>query len=86
MRVTFLTHYFAPEVGAPQTRLYELARRLNMAGEKVTVVTGFPNYPTGIIEPPYRGKVFMEDSVDGIRVLRCWMAAAQSGCGWLRPI
>ena len=47
-----------------------------MAGEKVTVVTGFPNYPTGIIEPPYRGKVFMEDSVDGIRVLRCWVAAA----------
>jgi len=85
LRVVFLTHYFPPEVGAPQTRLYELARRLLDAGVDVTVVTGFPNYPTGVIPEPYRGKGFMVDDVDGIRVLRCWVYAARNR-GFLRRI
>ena len=78
LRVTFLTHYFPPEVGPAQTRLHELAKRLIAAGETVTVVTGFPNYPTGEIFSGYRGKRFMLDSVDGIRVLRTWVFATRS--------
>jgi glycosyltransferase involved in cell wall biosynthesis len=82
LRVTFLTHYFPPEVGPAQVRLFELAKRLIAAGKAVTVVTGFPNYPTGVIEPGYRGKLFMEDLVDGIRVLRTWVYATR-GRGFL---
>jgi len=78
LRVTFLTHYFPPEVGPAQTRLHELAKRLIAAGETVTVVTGFPNYPAGEIFPGYRGKRFMDDSFDGIRVLRTWVFATRS--------
>lgn len=78
LRVTFITHYFPPEVGPAQTRLHELAKRLMAAGETVTVVTGFPNYPAGEIFPGYRGKRFMEDSYDGIRVLRTWVFATRS--------
>jgi glycosyltransferase involved in cell wall biosynthesis len=78
LRVTFLTHYFPPEVGPAQTRLHELAKRLIAAGEAVTVVTGFPNYPAGEIFPSYRGKRLMEDSYDGIRVLRTWVFATRS--------
>ena len=78
LRVTFLTHYFPPEVGPAQTRLHELAKRLNAAGQQVTVVTGFPNYPAGEIFPGYHGKRFMEDSYDGIRVLRTWVFATRS--------
>jgi glycosyltransferase involved in cell wall biosynthesis len=78
LRVTFLTHYFPPEVGPAQTRLHELAKRLIAAGEAVTVVTGFPNYPAGEIFPGYHGKRFMEDSYDGIRVLRTWVFATRS--------
>ncbi len=70
LRVIFLTHYFAPEVGAPQSRLLELATRLVAAGHSVTVVTGFPNYPTGIVPPAYRGRRSMEEHIDGVRVLR----------------
>jgi glycosyltransferase involved in cell wall biosynthesis len=77
LRVTFLTHYFPPEVGPAQTRLHELAKRLIAAGETVTVVTGFPNYPAGEIFPGYRGKRFMEDTYDGIRVLRTWVYATR---------
>jgi len=78
LRVTFLTHYFPPEVGPAQTRLHELAKRLIAAGETVTVVTGFPNYPAGEIFPGYRGKRFMEETFDGIRVLRTWVFATRS--------
>src|SRR5260370_38345787 len=66
----FLTHYFPPEVGAPQTRLFELAQRCAAAGLDVTVVTGFPNYPTGVIPVDYRGKRSMDEMLDGVRVLR----------------
>jgi glycosyltransferase involved in cell wall biosynthesis len=70
LNVLFLTHYFPPEVGAPQSRLFELAKRLVDAGHCVVVVTGFPNYPTGIVPPEYRGRRTLEEQMDGIRVLR----------------
>jgi len=70
LRVIFLTHYFPPEVGAPQSRLFELASRLAAAGHSVTVVTGFPNYPTGVVPAEYRGRRSMEERLDGVRVLR----------------
>ena len=60
MRVCFLTHYFPPEVGAPQTRIELLALTLAADGAEVTVHTGFPHYPDGgvtraIPEPPLAG-------------------------------
>src|SRR5215213_1021378 len=58
LRVLFLTHYFHPEVGAPQSRLLDLANALSRAGHEVTVLTGFPNYPDGVIQPAYRGRLF----------------------------
>ncbi len=70
LRVIFLTHYFPPEVGAPQSRLFELAGRLVASGHTVTVVTGFPNYPTGVVPADYRGRRIMEERLDGVRVLR----------------
>lgn len=71
----FLTHYFPPEVGAPQARMHELAKRLNDAGDAVTVVTAFPNYPTGVVQPGYEGRLAMEERIDGVRVLRRWVFA-----------
>jgi glycosyltransferase involved in cell wall biosynthesis len=75
LRITFLTHYFPPEVGAPQIRMFELARQLVAAGESVTVVTAFPNYPTGVVHDGYRGRFAMEEEMDGVRVLRRWVFA-----------
>jgi colanic acid biosynthesis glycosyl transferase WcaI len=70
VRVVFLTHYFPPEIGAAQSRLSELAALLTEAGDQVTVVTPFPNYPDGVIQPGYRGKRSMEEHMDEVRVLR----------------
>ncbi len=71
MRVLFVSHYFHPEVGAPQTRILEAAQRLSARGHDVTVLTGFPNYPDGVIPEPYRGRLLMRERLDGVRVVRC---------------
>jgi colanic acid biosynthesis glycosyl transferase WcaI len=70
MRVTLLTHYYPPEVGAPQARLSALARGLSRRGVEVTVHTGFPHYPDGVIQPPYRNRPWLKDVENGVRVVR----------------
>lgn len=75
MRTLVVTHYFPPEIGAPQARLSELARCWAGAGDEVTVLTGMPNHPTGVVAAEYRGKLRLEEHVDGYRVLRTWLYA-----------
>jgi putative colanic acid biosynthesis glycosyltransferase WcaI len=70
MRVTLLTHYYPPEVGAPQARLSALARGLSRRGVEVTVHTGFPHYPDGVIQPPYRNRPWLTEEQNGVRVVR----------------
>lgn len=75
MRILVVTHYFPPEIGAPQARLSEFARFWAEAGDDVTVLTGVPNHPTGVVPPEYRGRWRWEERVDGYRVLRTWLYA-----------
>jgi colanic acid biosynthesis glycosyl transferase WcaI len=73
MRILYLSQYFPPEVGATQTRAYEMARHLVSAGHHVTMLTEVPNHPSGIIPPEYRGKVWERSGLDGIDVIRVWV-------------
>ena len=73
MRILYLSQYFPPEVGATQTRAYEMARGLVQAGHQVTMLAEVPNHPSGIIPPAYRGKWFERSDLDGIDVLRVWV-------------
>jgi colanic acid biosynthesis glycosyl transferase WcaI len=70
MRICFLTHYFPPEVGAPQTRIELLARTLAAGGEEVVVHTGFPHYPAGRVAAPYRNRPWLLEDREGLLVLR----------------
>lgn len=56
MRVTFLTQYYPPEVGAPQARIAGLAGELRGRGVAVNIHTCFPHYPDGRIRPPFRNR------------------------------
>jgi colanic acid biosynthesis glycosyl transferase WcaI len=76
LHVLFITHYFHPEVGAPQTRILDLALGLSRRGHSVTILTGFPNYPDGVIQPPYRGKLFQIERLGPLRVVRTAVYAA----------
>lgn len=70
MRLLIFTQYYPPEMGAPQARLYELARRLRDKGHEITVLTAVPNYPTGKVFDGYRWKLRKTETMDGIRVIR----------------
>jgi glycosyltransferase involved in cell wall biosynthesis len=76
MKITFLCQYFPPEMGAPSARTYEHARHWARLGHDVIVITGFPNHPTGVIRPEYRGYLVKWENVDGIVVLRTWVYCA----------
>ena len=73
MRILYISQYFPPEIGATQTRAYEMARNLVRAGHHVTMLTEFPNHPAGVIPPRYRGKLFEYADLEGIEVIRVWV-------------
>ena len=75
MRILLVTHYFPPEIGAPQARLSALARTWAGDGDDVTVLTGMPSHPTGVLPPQYRHAVRRRERSDGYRVLRTWLYA-----------
>ena len=63
MRVLYVSQYFPPEIGATQSRAWEMCRGLLAAGHSVTVVTGIPNHPVGRVHPDYRGRLMRPFSV-----------------------
>ena len=72
MRVLIYTQFYPPEMGAPQARLSDLARRLKNMGHEVDVLTAMPNYPTGRVFDGFGGFYF-RDSHAGLSVHRCWI-------------
>ena len=73
MRILFLSHYFPPEVNAPASRTHEPCREWVRQGHDVTVITGVPNHPRGVLFEGYENRLVQEEDVDGIRVIRTWM-------------
>jgi glycosyltransferase involved in cell wall biosynthesis len=76
MRLLYFTQYFPPEVGATQTRAWEMSRYLAERGHKVTVITEVPNHPSGIIPASYRGRLSERVREQGVDVLRLWVWAS----------
>jgi glycosyltransferase involved in cell wall biosynthesis len=72
MHILFLTDNFPPEVNAPASRTHEHCRQWVAAGEQVTVITCAPNFPKGRVFDGYRNKLWQEEAMDGIRVIRVW--------------
>ncbi len=71
LRAVLLTHKYPPEMGAAATRLTKLAALLVERGADVTVHTGFPNYPDGVLKPPYRNRPYLVEPLsDRLRVVR----------------
>jgi colanic acid biosynthesis glycosyl transferase WcaI len=75
-RWLILTQYYPPEIGAPQLRLRAFARELRRRGIQVEVLTGLPNYPTGVVFPGYRRRLRMQETIDGVPVTRTWLYGA----------
>ena len=77
MKILFLTHYFPPEGNAPASRVGALTKKWAAEGHDVTVVTGVPNVPTGVVYPGYSNKLCSDEMTDdGVRLIRVWTLLA----------
>ena len=77
MRILIVTQHFPPERGAVR-RLFEFSRFFVRQGNEVSVLTGIPNYPDGIVPPKYRGRFFYREEIDGVRIYRSWVLPASN--------
>ena len=76
MKILYVSQYFPPEMGAPAARVGELSRYWVQEGHDVTVLTGFPNHPTGVVPAEYRRKfrrLVVRENAGGVNVVRTWL-------------
>lgn len=67
MRFLFISLWYTPE---PVFKPHDFARELVKRGHQVTVITGYPNYPTGQLFAGYRVRLWQSEVIDGVRVIR----------------
>jgi len=78
MKVLIVLQYYAPESVGAASYARELALGLVEKGHDVTVLTGFPNYPKRIIFEGYRRKIYMRETIEGVKVIRTYIYANPS--------
>jgi len=72
VHILYLSHYFVPENNAPAARVHAMAKEWARLGQRVTVLTGAPNVPAGVVYAGYRNRLYQEEWIDGIRTARVW--------------
>ena len=70
MKILYFSQFYPPESIAAAFRASEHARVWVASGHDVTVLTGWPNYPTGRLFDDYEMTRLGEEVIDGVRVLR----------------
>jgi colanic acid biosynthesis glycosyl transferase WcaI len=76
MKICYVSQYFPPEMGAPAARAAELSKHWAGMGHNVTVLTGFPNHPTGVVAHEYQGKfrrLVARERIDSVDVVRTFL-------------
>ncbi len=66
-KIALLTQWFDPE---PTFKGLLFAKGLLKEGFEVTVITGYPNYPSGNLYPGYKIKLFKKEIIHGVNVIR----------------
>ena len=71
-RVALIAANFWPEPTGVGQVTWEFARYLADAGLEVRAATAMPYYPQWEIWPAYRRKLWMSETVEGVRIFRSW--------------
>ncbi len=74
--ILVVSQFFTPEMGAPAARFHDFGRLLLERGHRMTVLTGFPNFPSSVVHEGFRGRLRMRETIDGIDVRRGWIYAS----------
>jgi glycosyltransferase involved in cell wall biosynthesis len=76
VKILYISQYYKPEMGAPAARVSELSAHWSQMGHQVTVLTGFPNHPTGVIHKEYVKKfryLLWKEREEEITIVRTWL-------------
>jgi colanic acid biosynthesis glycosyl transferase WcaI len=77
MRILIYSYNYYPEPIGIAPLMTELAEGLVKRGHEVRVVTAMPNYPQREIYEAYRGKLFVTEEKNGVKIQRSFV--------WIRP-
>ena len=78
MRILVVCQYYYPE----NFQITPICEQLAADGHDVTVVTGLPNYPTGIIPEEYKTG-HRDEVLNGVHVIRCHEIGRKKGVAYL---
>jgi glycosyltransferase involved in cell wall biosynthesis len=67
MNIVILTQNYPPE---PDTIIHNLSKALVSRGNYVRVLTGFPNYPKGVIYEGYKQKLLQKECMGRVEIVR----------------
>jgi glycosyltransferase involved in cell wall biosynthesis len=76
VKILYVSQYFPPEMGAPAARAAELAKHWAESGHDVSILTGFPNHPTGVVPREWRSRLrrlMYHEKAGRVNVFRTWL-------------
>lgn len=74
--LVIVTAWYPPEPAPFGRMMQELAEDLSGSGWNVTVITGFPNHPGGVVHEGFRKRWLSAENHGNVRVLRVWLATS----------
>lgn len=75
MKILVVCQYYYPE----QFKINDICTELAKQGYEITVLTGIPNYPSGVIEKGYKKFDKRVEVIDGVKVIRSWLIGRGKG-------
>lgn len=75
MKILIICQYYYPE----PFRISDICEELVKRGHEVHVVTGYPNYPEGIIYEGYGKGKHIDEIINGVKIHRCYTVPRQVG-------
>ncbi len=75
MRILVVCQHYFPE----PFRVHDICEALAARGHEVQVVTGYPNYPEGILYDGYDNGEHKDEVINGVKVHRCYTIPRKTG-------
>lgn len=74
-KILVICQYYKPE----PFRIADICEEMVRRGHEVQVVTGYPNYPEGILYEGYGKGKHIDEVINGVKVHRCYTVPRQTG-------
>lgn len=75
MKILVVCQYYYPE----PFRITDVCESLVERGHQVTVLTGLPNYPEGIVHEKYRRRANRKEIINDVEIIRCFEMGRGTG-------